>query len=87
VLGGLMSLGYQIGTIMRRTSTIVSSGDDVTSVKFDDVENLGKYVQVSTTAADAAGAVLCRVLLGTCGKGILLAGHTIQFGDTNCQKA
>jgi hypothetical protein len=47
VLGGLMSLGYQIGTIMRRTSTIVSSCDGVTSVKFDDVENLGKYVQVS----------------------------------------
>jgi hypothetical protein len=41
-----MSLGYQIGTIMRRTSTIVSSGDGGTSVKFDDVENLGKFVQV-----------------------------------------
>uniref|UniRef100_A0A383VV85 CYTH domain-containing protein n=1 Tax=Tetradesmus obliquus TaxID=3088 RepID=A0A383VV85_TETOB len=46
VLGGLMSLGYQIGTIMRRTSTIVSGADGVTSVKFDDVEGLGKYVQV-----------------------------------------
>lgn len=46
VLGGLMSLGYQIGTIMRRTSTLVkSSGGDIT-VKFDDVENLGKFVQV-----------------------------------------
>jgi hypothetical protein len=63
VLGGLMSLGYQIGTIMRRTSTIVSSGDGGTSVKFDDVENLGKYVQVRT--AGEVAALYCFILLPT----------------------
>eukprot|EP00882_Tetradesmus_deserticola_P011951 GHRQ01012648.1.p1 GENE.GHRQ01012648.1~~GHRQ01012648.1.p1 ORF type:complete len:455 (+),score=199.18 GHRQ01012648.1:129-1493(+) len=57
VLGGLMSLGYQIGTIMRRTSTIVSTSDDSTSVKFDDVENLGKFVQVSALGAGAGATV------------------------------
>jgi predicted lipoprotein len=55
VLGGLMSLGYQIGTIMRRTSTIVSTSDGATSVKFDDVENLGKYVQVGKHLLEVQG--------------------------------
>lgn len=48
VLGGLMALGYEIGTIMRRTCVVFESqGSDLT-IKFDDVENLGQFVQVSS---------------------------------------
>lgn len=46
VLGGLMALGYEIGTIMRRTSTIMAAPSGDVTVKFDDVENLGRFVQV-----------------------------------------
>lgn len=46
VLGGLMALGYEIGTVMRRTSTLMTSQSGDLTVKFDDVEHLGKFVQV-----------------------------------------
>lgn len=60
VLGGLMSLGYQIGTIMRRTSNLMRNGGGDITVKFDDVENLGKFVQVSRNG-------ICRVVGGCSG--------------------
>jgi adenylate cyclase class IV len=46
ILGGLMALGYEIGSIMRRTSHIfrVAASDCV--VKVDEVHNLGSFVQV-----------------------------------------
>lgn len=46
VLGGLMALGYEIGTVMRRTSTFMTSEAGDLTVKFDDVEHLGKFIQV-----------------------------------------
>jgi hypothetical protein len=46
VLGGLMALGYEIGTIMRRRSVIYKSADEVLQVKLDEIENLGEFVQV-----------------------------------------
>jgi hypothetical protein len=41
-----MALGYEIGTVMRRTSTLMTSSAGEVTVKFDDVEHLGKFVQV-----------------------------------------
>lgn len=47
VLGGLMALGYSIGTMMKRTSHLWTSvSDGGLTVKFDDVDNLGAFVQV-----------------------------------------
>lgn len=40
ILGGLMALGYEIGTIMKRTSTVYS--DDTLTVKLDDIEGMGR---------------------------------------------
>ena len=60
VLGGLMALGYEIGTIMRRTSRAFSNGH--LAVKFDDIEGMGRtFVQVQgkdRAAVAAAGAAL-----------------------------
>ena len=60
VLGGLMALGYEIGTIMRRTSRAFSNGH--LTVKFDDIEGMGRtFVQVQgkdRAAVAAAGAAL-----------------------------
>ncbi|CAD7703496.1 unnamed protein product [Ostreobium quekettii] len=44
VLGGLMALGYEIGTLMKR-KTVSHSDDDIT-VKLDTIEKLGTFVQV-----------------------------------------
>ncbi|KAL4857135.1 Uridine-cytidine kinase C [Chlorella vulgaris] len=45
ILGGLMALGYQIGSIMRRTSEVYS--DDDVLVKFDHIEGMETvYIQV-----------------------------------------
>jgi hypothetical protein len=41
-----MALGYEIGTVMRRTSTLMTSSSGDVTVKFDDVEHLGNYIQV-----------------------------------------
>jgi adenylate cyclase class IV len=41
-----MSLGYEIGTIMRRTSTLIQNEARDVTVKFDDVEHLGNFIQV-----------------------------------------
>lgn len=41
-----MALGYEIGTIMRRRSTMFKSGDGEVTVKLDEIENLGDFVQV-----------------------------------------
>jgi uridine kinase/adenylate cyclase class IV len=46
VLGGLMALGYEIGTIMRRRSTLFSAADGSVTVKLDEIDNLGEFVQV-----------------------------------------
>ena len=45
ILGGLMALGYEIGTIMKRTSVVYS--DSRLTVKLDSIEGLGhQFVQV-----------------------------------------
>ena len=45
ILGGLMALGYEIGSIMKRTSTLFSDGN--VSVKLDNIEGMEqRYVQV-----------------------------------------
>lgn len=57
ILGGLMALGYEIGTIMKRTSVI--HANDKLTVKLDAIEGLGKgfiqvrlpYIPASTTLA------------------------------------
>ena len=45
ILGGLMALGYEIGTIMKRNSIIHS--DDRLTIKLDTIEGMGRgFVQV-----------------------------------------
>lgn len=45
ILGGLMALGYEIGTIMKRNSIIHS--DDRLTIKLDTIEGMGHgFVQV-----------------------------------------
>ena len=45
ILGGLMALGYEIGTIMKRNSIIYS--DDRLTIKLDTIEGMGTgFVQV-----------------------------------------
>lgn len=44
VLGGLMALGYEIGTLVKRKS-IAYYDDDIT-IKFDNIDKLGVFVQV-----------------------------------------
>lgn len=53
ILGGLMALGYEIGTIMRRTSQVLSVSGlaDELQVKLDEVEGLGSFIQVRRGAA------------------------------------
>ncbi len=47
ILGGLMALGYEIGTIMKRTST--SYSDDKVTIKLDQIEGMDRtFVQVTT---------------------------------------
>jgi hypothetical protein len=49
ILGGLMALGYEIGTIMKRTSTVYS--DDCLTVKLDDIEGMGRqFIQACSRA-------------------------------------
>ena len=49
ILGGLMALGYEIGTIMKRNSIIHS--DDRLTVKLDTIEGMGHgFVQVRPPA-------------------------------------
>ncbi|KAK9845894.1 hypothetical protein WJX81_005399 [Elliptochloris bilobata] len=55
ILGGLMALGYQIGTIMKRTSAVFS--DDRITVKLDNVEGMeARFVQIQGKARDAVEA-------------------------------
>ena len=58
VLGGLMALGYEIGTIMRRRSVIFRSADDELTVKLDEIENLGDFVQVAARGLRVRGVSL-----------------------------
>lgn len=45
ILGGLMALGYEIGSIMKRTSTLFYNGG--VSVKLDKIEGMPqRFVQV-----------------------------------------
>lgn len=44
ILGGLMTLGYEIGTIMKRTSCVMTKGDF--TIKIDDIDGLGNYIQI-----------------------------------------
>lgn len=46
ILGGLMALGYQIGTVMKRESKVYT--DDNIIIKFDAIENMPhQYIQVT----------------------------------------
>ena len=50
ILWGLMALGYEIGTIMKRTSVVYA--DSRLTVKLDTIEGMGKhFVQVLRCAA------------------------------------
>jgi adenylate cyclase class IV len=53
-----MALGYEIGTIMRRRSTIYRTADEEVQVKLDEIANLGEFVQVGGTRSFADGARL-----------------------------
>ena len=56
ILGGLMALGYEIGSIMKRTSTLFR--DDAVSVKMDLIEGMERqYIQVWPTQAQHACCV------------------------------
>ena len=56
ILGGLMALGYEIGTIMKRNSIIHS--DDRLTIKLDTIEGMGTgFVQVLLFLLLAARAV------------------------------
>eukprot|EP00884_Botryococcus_braunii_P008179 jgi/Botrbrau1/17362/Bobra.0015s0103.1 len=45
ILGGLMALGYEIGTIMKRASRVYS--DDSITIKIDDIEGMPhQYIQI-----------------------------------------
>jgi hypothetical protein len=61
VLGGLMSLGYTIGPILRRTTTSYQAAprgpDGGPVVKLDSLEGLGQFVQVGLAARAAKGVV------------------------------
>lgn len=60
ILGGLMALGYEIGTMLKRSSAVYS--DDQITVKLDDIEGMDKqYVQIQgkdRNAVAAAGRAL-----------------------------
>lgn len=67
ILGGLMALGYEIGTIMKRTSVVYS--DDRLTIKFDDIEGMGStFLQVQGKD---------RTLVGEVGKQLGLEGTYI----------
>ena len=58
-----MALGYEIGTIMRRRSKLFKSGDgeggaEVT-VKLDEIETLGDFVQARTGGGGGGGEGGC----------------------------
>ena len=45
ILGGLMALGYEIGTIMKRTSIVYA--DSRLTIKLDTIDGMGQqFVQV-----------------------------------------
>ena len=45
ILGGLMALGYEIGTIMKRTSIVYA--DSRVTIKLDTIDGMGQqFVQV-----------------------------------------
>ena len=45
ILGGLMALGYEIGTMLKRTSSVYS--DAQLTIKLDDIEGMDRqYVQI-----------------------------------------
>ena len=56
ILGGLMALGYEIGTIMKRNSIIHS--DDRLTIKLDTIEGMGHgFVQVRHHYCNGWGAL------------------------------
>ena len=60
ILGGLMALGYEIGSMLKRSSAVWS--DDALTIKIDDIEGFGRqYVQIQgrdRNAVAQAGAAL-----------------------------
>ena len=60
ILGGLMALGYEIGTMLKRTSSVYS--DEQLTIKLDDIEGMDKqYVQIQgkdRKQVEAAGKAL-----------------------------
>lgn len=55
ILGGLMALGYEIGTIVKRKTVTIASDDVV--IKFDDIEKLGSFVQLQGKDRDRLAEV------------------------------
>lgn len=56
ILGGLMALGYEIGTIMKRTST--SYSDDKITIKLDQIEGMDRtFVQVQGKERELVGRI------------------------------
>jgi adenylate cyclase class IV len=60
ILGGLMALGYEIGTMLKRSSAVYS--DEQITIKLDDIEGMDRqYVQIQgkdRNAVAAAGRAL-----------------------------
>ncbi|GMH38094.1 hypothetical protein BSKO_05978 [Bryopsis sp. KO-2023] len=55
ILGGLMALGYEIGTIVKRKTVTIASKAVV--IKFDDIDKLGSFVQLQGKDRDKLAAV------------------------------
>lgn len=56
ILGGLMALGYEIGTIMKRTST--SYSDDKITIKLDQIEGMDRtFVQIQGKERELVGRI------------------------------
>lgn len=57
ILGGLMALGYEIGTIMQRTSELFTSPDSKLLIKLDHILGMQKcFVQIQGKDREAVGA-------------------------------
>jgi hypothetical protein len=56
ILGGLMALGYEIGTMLKRSSQVYA--DETVTVKLDDIEGMDRqYVQIQGKDRAAVGEV------------------------------
>eukprot|EP00887_Chlorella_sp_A99_P001868 scaffold19.g1868.t1 len=66
ILGGLMALGYEIGTIMQRATEVLQ--DDRLAIKFDHIEGMDKvFIQLQGKDREVRGAVWRAVRVGAGG--------------------